>query len=570
MSLIQNITSSALTYFVPSVLQAVSPSWICPSSIGIPTLIALGAILTAGGITWKYNTAIMNRNLACVERIHNATNYATQYFSQKKQVITPLHEAVESGKLEDVELLIAMGSNVNARDQHGQTPLHLAADKGQMNVIEFLLKKSADINAETINGETPLHYAVIANRDEVVEFLIEQGAEVKQTLLHEAAQFSSKNIVELLLNNGAEVLAQDHEGNTPLHLAILFSKNGVIQCLLGRGADVDAKNNDGETPLAVVLNHINLKDFIIPYCSSLRELIARQKAEITENEHKKLFALKSFILIKEFSHFLELEGKITLDGEQITLEGLPRNGWFFDSLADFLMLFVKSEDGKHLQLSPKNQKIMEEALRNAHSHLTDDEVAQRISNRQLTLIEAGWTDHAICLGFFGNYLAICNGGPGPYSTIQLYKINPKLLTAEMIKQIKKNRNQEMGLEFFYRILPSMLSDTKTIDRDLICESFQCFGSFQEGSNCVLASKILGVYFAWAILLLIQKNQLKTFLNNCILENHETLERISSEPKCFTDWCKKHVFDKTVSWLGEEKFKESGLARISQARLFLTH
>ena len=289
--------------------------------------------------------------------------------------------------------------------------------------------------------------------------------------------------------------------------------------------------------------------------------MARQEASITKDELDKLVACDSVIKIKEFSHFLKLEGKITLDGEQIKLEGMNgHQGWFFDSLADFLELFVESEDGRDLQFSPENQKILKEALRFAHSQLSDDEVAQRVSNRQLTFIEASWTDHAICLGFFGNYLAICNG-TGP-AAIKMYQINPKLLTAEIVEQINKNRCTKLGFEFFYRTLPSILTDTKTIERDLLCRSFEYSGPFQEGPNCTLHSKILGVYFAWDILLLIQKNQLKTHNRlNDLSANYKILEKINSEPKRFINWCQGQVFERTFNWLGAEKFKESGLARI---------
>jgi ankyrin repeat protein len=42
-----------------------------------------------------------------------------------------------------VELLIAEGANVNARDGAGRTPLWYAKDEGNTEVVELLLKHGA-------------------------------------------------------------------------------------------------------------------------------------------------------------------------------------------------------------------------------------------------------------------------------------------------------------------------------------------------------------------------------------------------------------------------------------------
>lgn len=69
------------------------------------------------------------------------------------------------------ELLVAKGSDVNAKTRAGYTPLHYAARRGYYNVVDLLLEKGADINAKTEDGRTALDCARAANHADVVELL---------------------------------------------------------------------------------------------------------------------------------------------------------------------------------------------------------------------------------------------------------------------------------------------------------------------------------------------------------------------------------------------------------------
>jgi ankyrin repeat protein len=85
---------------------------------------------------------------------------------------TPLHWAAIKGHIEVVELLLANGAAVNAKDRHGDTPLHAAAEGGRYDAAALLLAKGAEVNMRDIEGITPLSMAISVA---VVDLLLQHG-----------------------------------------------------------------------------------------------------------------------------------------------------------------------------------------------------------------------------------------------------------------------------------------------------------------------------------------------------------------------------------------------------------
>ena len=70
---------------------------------------------------------------------------------------TPFFIAVEYGKKEAADFLIAKGADVNAKQpKSGKTSLHLASSYGQMENAGLLISAGADANAKDSTDRTPL------------------------------------------------------------------------------------------------------------------------------------------------------------------------------------------------------------------------------------------------------------------------------------------------------------------------------------------------------------------------------------------------------------------------------
>jgi ankyrin repeat protein len=74
------------------------------------------------------------------------------------------------GKIEDILILIAIGTDVSGRDASdgGRTALHRAAAADHVLAVELLLQNNASLEALTNDGLTPLDVAMLAKADKVV------------------------------------------------------------------------------------------------------------------------------------------------------------------------------------------------------------------------------------------------------------------------------------------------------------------------------------------------------------------------------------------------------------------
>ena len=178
---------------------------------------------------------------------------------------TPLHYATRCVRLEVVRVLLDHAANVN--DQGAtRTPLRLLLEGNHnphdiLDLVEQLLKCGADADA---HGENNLTLALRKNWLEIARKLLEHGANpnakddqgwIPLNILLEVSTNTADcaNLVELSLKCGADANAQGEKNTTPLHLALRKCRPMISQKLLDHGADPNAKDRQGQTPLQLLL-----------------------------------------------------------------------------------------------------------------------------------------------------------------------------------------------------------------------------------------------------------------------------------------------------------------------------
>ena len=166
---------------------------------------------------------------------------------------TPLHAAVQTGKMKLVKALLAHGADPNARfvkapspfigdytfyrKYVGATPFWLAAAARipDVDIIRLLSAAGADPNLPVEGGETPLMAAV---------GMVQNEARL-------AGESQSLEVVQLLVELDADVNAVDKGGQTAVHGAARLARNTLIQFLVEHGAKVDIEDTQGRTPLDI-------------------------------------------------------------------------------------------------------------------------------------------------------------------------------------------------------------------------------------------------------------------------------------------------------------------------------
>jgi hypothetical protein len=89
--------------------------------------------------------------------------------------VNSLHEAARTGRLSQVEGLIAQGARVNAADEAGRTPLMLAVINGHAAVVQRLLAAGANPALVDRDGVNALGYARRLGREDMVR-MMEDGS----------------------------------------------------------------------------------------------------------------------------------------------------------------------------------------------------------------------------------------------------------------------------------------------------------------------------------------------------------------------------------------------------------
>ncbi|MHC9537915.1 MAG: ankyrin repeat domain-containing protein [Vulcanimicrobiota bacterium] len=157
------------------------------------------------------------------------------------------------GDFQAVQLFLASGMNVNARNDKGRTALSLAAQENHFQAVDWLIKKNADINAEDCNHVTVLTYALSPKGPDSAMLLIQNGADIsgKNNPILAAVDLGYVDIVKLLVSKKVKLELDDDRGLrwSPLRRALEHDNQEMARILISAGDDVNSRDNSGYTPL---------------------------------------------------------------------------------------------------------------------------------------------------------------------------------------------------------------------------------------------------------------------------------------------------------------------------------
>lgn len=89
----------------------------------------------------------------------------------------PIHVAATRGRIDEIEILLLSGANINERGEAGSTPLGNAVEQGHSSAVRYLLEHGADTTIANDDGDTALDLAEYFGDREVIELLHSGKAE---------------------------------------------------------------------------------------------------------------------------------------------------------------------------------------------------------------------------------------------------------------------------------------------------------------------------------------------------------------------------------------------------------
>lgn len=166
---------------------------------------------------------------------------------------SPIDAAAQNEHETTVDPLLALGSDINERNESRHTALLLASQSKNPRSMRILLAKRADINVEDDRGWTALHAAASGGNEGIMDLIsqsmnLEAQSHKRETPLIIAATSRNIETVQTLLENGANVNATDENGRSRL-AAKEEELHRMARILLEAGADKSIKDCDSHDAL---------------------------------------------------------------------------------------------------------------------------------------------------------------------------------------------------------------------------------------------------------------------------------------------------------------------------------
>jgi ankyrin repeat protein len=200
--------------------------------------------------------ACLNNRLYIAEGILEACPPEHINAPYKETGETPLHFAAKRHDSRNlIEVLLAYGANINARDAQGETPVLYAVDTRDPLSVRTLLRTGADIaRPDTQTRLNPPLFRLVnstnAENLAVAEQLLDHGADpnakahtnlngpsIGESLIHFTIRYRAKDLAQVLLKNGADPHGTDEAGESAAHYCLHLREKDGLKILLDNGFD---------------------------------------------------------------------------------------------------------------------------------------------------------------------------------------------------------------------------------------------------------------------------------------------------------------------------------------------
>nr|BCR37383.1 transient receptor potential cation channel subfamily A member 1 isoform 277V [Buergeria buergeri] len=211
------------------------------------------------------NTPIMS---ACYKDNSEALimlfNHGAKLCKRNKIGCFPIHMTVFAGSLKCMDLVLKKGEefgfnteeHINFTDNEKSSPLHVAVQNGRLEIVKACIEYGAKIDLKQVNDNaTALHFAATQGATEIVTFMVSSYTGDKnivdlpdgnnETPLHKSCLFDHVDLAEYLISMGANIDSVDNEMRTPLLLATSCSAWKIVNLLLEKGANLKLVDNYG-------------------------------------------------------------------------------------------------------------------------------------------------------------------------------------------------------------------------------------------------------------------------------------------------------------------------------------
>ncbi|CAK1554933.1 unnamed protein product [Leptosia nina] len=142
--------------------------------------------------------------------------------------------------------LLNTGAKTNTKDHAGWTPLHEVVQSGRLDMVKLLLQHNTLINVPGPSNETPLH---------------------------EAVRYKHKDIAAELVRNGANIDARNNKSETPLQLASEEMKIVLLEAMEG----VQQTQGNNVTHIADMQAELDFEDIRLYSASNCQSIANKLK-----------------------------------------------------------------------------------------------------------------------------------------------------------------------------------------------------------------------------------------------------------------------------------------------------